>query len=89
MGRLLGRGSIKAKEFGAVVGLMSFEHGVESMQEFAYNGDQGLHFEFALSKQMLIEGASAGRAGRRLAQSEALRLESGRNSNELIHAQEG
>ncbi len=34
MGHLLGRGSIKPKEFGAVVGLMGFEHGVESVQEF-------------------------------------------------------
>jgi hypothetical protein len=57
MGHLLGRGRIKAKEFGAVVGLMGFEHGVESVQEFAHNGDQGLHFEFTLGEQMLIEGA--------------------------------
>jgi hypothetical protein len=26
---------------------MGFEHSVESMQEFAHDGDQGLHFEFA------------------------------------------
>ena len=57
MGYLLGRGRIKAKEFRAVVGLMSFEHGMESMQEFAHDGDQGLHFEFAVGEQMLIEGA--------------------------------
>ena len=36
---------------------MGFEHGVESVQEFAHDGDQGLHFEFALGEQMLIEGA--------------------------------
>ena len=40
MGHLLGRGRLKPKEFGAVVGLMGFEHGVESMQEFAHDGDQ-------------------------------------------------
>jgi len=33
---------------------MGFEHGMESVQEFAHDGDQGLHFEFALSEQMLI-----------------------------------
>src|SRR5208337_1449230 len=57
MVHLLGRGGLKAKEFGAVVELMGFEHGVESMQEFAHDGDQGLHFEFALGEQMLVEGA--------------------------------
>jgi hypothetical protein len=36
---------------------MGFEHGMESVQEFAHDGDQGLHFEFALREQMLIEGA--------------------------------
>src|SRR5271157_1501629 len=57
MVHLLGRGGLKPKEFGAVVELMGFEHGVESMQEFAHDGDQGLHFEFALGEQMLVEGA--------------------------------
>jgi adenylosuccinate synthase len=36
---------------------MSFEHGMESMQEFAHDDDQRLHFEFATGQQMLIEGA--------------------------------
>ena len=36
---------------------MGFEHGMEGVQEFAHDGDQGLHFEFALGQQMLIEGA--------------------------------
>ena len=53
----MGRDGVKPKEFGAVVGLMGFEHGVESVHEFAHDGDQGLHFEFALGEQMLIEGA--------------------------------
>jgi len=57
MGHLPGRGGLKPKEFGAVVGLMSFEHGMESMQEFAHDDDQRLHFEFATGQQMLIEGA--------------------------------
>jgi hypothetical protein len=44
---------------------MGFEHGMESMQEFAHDGDQGLHFEFALSEQMLIEGARVTHTSRR------------------------
>jgi hypothetical protein len=60
MGDLLGRGGGKGKKFGAVIGLMSFEHGVEGVQEFAHDGDEGLHFDFALGEQMLIEGAQVG-----------------------------
>ena len=57
MGDLLGRGGNKAEDFGAVVGLMGLEHGVNSMQEFAHDGDQGLHLDFALGDQMLRERA--------------------------------
>jgi hypothetical protein len=58
MGHLLGRG-VQAKELGTVVGLMGFEHGVESVQEFAHDGDQGLHFEFAFGEQVLIQPGTA------------------------------
>ena len=34
---------------------MVFEHGMKGMQEFAHHGHQGLHFEFALGEEMLIE----------------------------------
>jgi hypothetical protein len=38
---------------------MGFEHGVESVQEFAHDGDQGLHFEFAFGEQVLIQPGTA------------------------------
>ena len=59
-GHLLDGGYFELKEFGAVVGLMVFEHGVNGVQEFAHDGDEGLHFEFAFGQQVLIESAQVG-----------------------------
>jgi hypothetical protein len=36
---------------------MGFEHAMESVQEFAHDGDQGLHLELAGREQMLVESA--------------------------------
>jgi hypothetical protein len=44
-------------EFGAVIGLAVFEHGVDGVQEFAHHGDQSLLFAFSLGQQVLIEAA--------------------------------
>ena len=45
------------EEFGSVVGLMASEHGVEGVEQFAHDGHQGLHLEFAGGQQVLIEAA--------------------------------
>jgi len=37
---------------------MFFEHGVNGVQEFAHDGDQGLHLEFALCEQMLVKAVA-------------------------------
>ena len=37
-----------------------FEHAKDGVEEFAHDGDQGDHFGFAASAQMLIEGAQVG-----------------------------
>ena len=58
MGHLRSRGN--KKQLGPVVGLVIFEHGMEGVQEFAHDGDQGLHFEFAFGEQVLIEGSQVG-----------------------------
>lgn len=36
-----------AKELRSVVGLFVFEHAEDGVQEFAHDGDEGLHFQFA------------------------------------------
>jgi hypothetical protein len=65
--------------------LVVLEHGVNGVQQFAHDGDQGLHLEFTLGQEMLIKSAEAGvmphrHQGRHeksmtgLAQSEALRF---------------
>ena len=58
-GHLLRRSRLALKQFGAVVGLMSLEHAMESVEELPHDGDQRLHFEFATLEQLLVEGAQA------------------------------
>jgi len=43
------------EEFGAVVGLLMFEDAEDGAEEFAHDGDQGLHFGFAAGEQVLAE----------------------------------
>ena len=59
-GDLLERGYDGPKQFGAIVGLMGFEHALESVEELAHDGNQRLHFEFATLEQTLVESAQVG-----------------------------
>lgn len=45
------------KELRAIVALMDFEYGMDGLQQFAHDGDQALHFEFAFDQHVLIEAA--------------------------------
>ena len=40
--------------FRSVVGLLVFEHTVDGVQEFTFDGDQGLHFQCAVGQQVLV-----------------------------------
>ena len=62
-GHLPRTSGLALKQFGAVVGLVGFEHAMESVEELAPDGDQRLHFEFATLEQMLVESAQAGGRG--------------------------
>ena len=59
-GELMERGCDGPKQFGAVVGLVGFEHALESVEELPPDGDQRLPFEFATLEQLLVESAQVG-----------------------------
>ena len=46
--------------FGAVEGLLVFEHAEDGVQEFAHGGDQGLEFGFTAPQQVVVESAQVG-----------------------------
>jgi len=37
-----------------------FEHTVDGVQEFTFDRDQGLHFQFAVGQQVLVESPQVG-----------------------------
>lgn len=50
----------QGKELGAVERALVFEHAVESVKEFAHDGDEGLHFSFAALDEVEVESAQVG-----------------------------
>ena len=49
--RLLNRDGRRLKQLGTAVGLMALEHGVDGVQQFAHDGDHGLHLEFTFGEE--------------------------------------